>query len=100
MNKPEPSAEQNLLLAKMNGILSQHWTATRYQKADPRPLGPGTCWPTGWHNLIYPIDDEKLAILLETLLAQTVSKACSDILHHIKLLEDVYREAVNSRPLD
>jgi hypothetical protein len=97
-DKPESSTDHQDLFARLNEILNRQSKAVRYHKADPQPSSRETYWPTGWHNLIYPIDDEMLATLLETPLAKTVSKVCNDILDHIKLLEEAYREAVDPRP--
>ena len=48
-------------------------------------------------NLICPIDDEKMASLLETPIEETVANVCTNILIHIKLLERFYEEALRSK---
>jgi hypothetical protein len=96
--KPDLSSDTQQLLVKINAHLDKHSIIHDYHKASPQPSGRATHWPTGWHNLIHPINYDELARLLETPLAQTVSEICQKIRHHISLLEDAYREVTPQRP--
>ena len=87
------SAENSRLLRQMDLILRRE-----NERANPLPTWSGTHWPTGWHSLIHPINDEKLASLLETPIPKTVSKVCEDIRDQIKLLERACCEALALPP--
>lgn len=84
-------------LRRMNQLLDEHSRSTSYHKATITDPKDGTMWPTGWHNLIYPLDDERLATLLETPMAQTGASVCAGIRTHIELLEKIYLEASQSQ---
>lgn len=83
-------------LQRMNQLLDEHSRSTGYHKATITDPKDGTLWPTGWHNLIYPLDEERLATMLETPIDQTGATVCAQIRTHIALLEKVFREASSS----
>lgn len=91
--KPPLTEGQRNLLNRMDQLLEAPELAD-YHKADPRVLWDGTEWPTGWHNLIeHPIDDQRLATLIETPIEKAISSVCEGIRTHIALLERVYEQA-------
>jgi len=59
---------------------------------------PNAAWPTGWHKLIYPFKDEKVADLIDKNQAIVVSEIVAGILKHIQLLETAFIEATSTTP--
>ena len=91
--KPPLTEGQRNLLNRMDQLLKAPELAGHH-KANPHILWDGTEWPTGWHNLIeHPIDDKRLATLIETKIEKTVASVCEGIRTHIALLERVYEQA-------
>ena len=84
----EPMQEEaRVIFQQLNMRLKEKWGLTGYHKANPRDLWDGTQWPTGWHDLHYPMDDALLARLLERPLDEVATEVWRGIEEHAALLE-------------
>lgn len=88
--KPLKTPQSIEFFRRMNQLLTEDAASRPYHKADRQILWDGTEWPTGWHDLICPIDNAQLATLIETPIEQTAASVCDGIRIHIALLERIY----------
>jgi hypothetical protein len=78
---PVLPTEHQPLLDRMNTILDQDFGP------ESRESRPNPAWPTGWHKLIAPFDDNQLACLFERDLTEIVDEKLNAICSHIELIE-------------
>lgn len=90
---------ERLRLQEMNRLLNEHSQDTGYHKADPHALWDGTDWPTGWHDIIAGLNDQRLADLLDKSMEDIASELWAAITAHIAVLENAYTTTVRSPSL-
>jgi hypothetical protein len=96
-DKPPLPPETKRILECMNVWLQEYSTIhPKYHKASLQSNPGRHHWPTGWHNLIYPLDDGLVATLIESGIASKVVALCDEIDKHVKLLEQAYCSALSA----
>ncbi len=99
LQKPAKTTESIEFFRRMDQLLKEDAISRNYHKADRHTLWDGTEWPTGWHDLLCPIDNKRLATLIETPIEQTAASVCEDIRTHIALLEKIYLQMTSEPDL-
>ncbi len=98
LHKEPMQEEARMFFQQLNLRLNENGRLTGYHKSDPRDLWDGTRWPTGWHNIYYPMDDACLASLLERNLDESAAEVWRGIVEYVTLLENAIRETHETAP--